>query len=273
MGKNTQSPQEEYTSIKGNHTTLSEDFILRAQEANRAPADHQPRMAMELLQEARNTLKSIHAVTTQPATPESRAVLATFQDKSTMSIRMVSQTLRAQNSKNPDQEAELTGPDGHPLSWRSLMENISSKDSVAHRILAAHNSTDSKALESAIQETKRHAVNIMCRLPLEYRDCFQEIHPQARTYQTTVFHDGSRIMWAFSHETKTSRDKPLAALSIPPDPRLSPGELKNHGSCSNCGGIAVQNVNAKRVQTNAYGMEVDEVFCLACTGGPEFASE
>ena len=190
-----------------------------------------------------------------------------------MSIRMVGQALRAHNSRNPDQEAKLTGPDGHPLSWRSLMENISGEDSVAHRILDAHNPTDSNAMESAIQEAERHAVNIMRRLPLEYRDCFQEIPPQARIYQTAVFHDGSRIMWILSHETNPNRDKPLAALAIPPDPRLSPGELKNHGDCSNCGGIAVQNVNAKRVQTTAYGMEVDEVFCLACIGGPEFAGE
>ena len=269
-------------STKGNRTHFSEDFILRAHEASRAAAENQPQMALELLQQARTTLKSIHAFTIQPVPLENRAVLAKFQDESFIIIRMVDQVLRARNGQIPYQETELIGPDGHPLSWRALMENISRQDSVANRIMAAHpgtgtnNPTDPTALESAIQEAKRHAVNTMYRLPLDYRDCFQHLQaiPQpGKTYQTAVFHDGSRIMWARSREANPRQDKPLAALAIPPDPRMSPGELKDHGDCSNCGGIAVQNVNAKRVQTTAYGMEVDEVFCLACTGGPEFAGE
>ena len=257
-------------STRGNDTPLSENFILRAQEANQAPADHQPRMAMELLQEARNTLKSIHAVTTPPTTLESRTVLATFQDKSTMNIRMVGQALRAQNSRNPDQEAELTGPDGHPLSWRSLMENISGQDSVAHRILDAHNTTDSKAMESAIQEAKRHAVNIMCRLPLEYRDCFQHLAdiPRRAVY-TALMQDGSRVAWVVRCSAggwQPRWEQTRAVAAIPPDPRLPHEELRHHGDCSSCGGVAVQEINARRVRAEAYGLDVDEIFCLVCLG-------
>ena len=138
MEQNAQSPQEEYMPIKGNRTPLSEDFILKAQEINQAPADHQPRMAMELLQEARKTLNSIRTVTTQPTTSESRAVLAKFQDESFIIIRMVDQGLQARNSQIPYQEAELIGPDGHPLSWRSLMDNLSRHNTVARKTVEAH---------------------------------------------------------------------------------------------------------------------------------------
>ena len=270
--------------IKGNPTPLSEDFLLKAQEANQAPADHQPRMAMELLQDARNTLNSIHAVTTQPTTSESREVLATFQDKSAMSIKMVGQTLQGQNSRNPDQEATLTGPDGHPLSWRSLMDNLSRHNTVARKTVEAHlghgphNPLDTGELESAAWEVERHAVNVMDRLPLECWDCFQHLADiPCRAVYTALMQDGSRVAWVRSAGARGLEPRwkqPLAVAAIPPDPRLTREELRRHGNCSICGGVAVQEVNARRIRAEAYGLDVDEIFCLACLGeGREFLEE
>ena len=284
MEQNAQSPQEEHMSIRGNRTPLSEDFILKAQEINQAPADHQPRMAMELLQEARKTLNSIHAVTTQPTTSGSRAVLAKFQDESFIIIRMVDQILQARNGQIPYQEAELIGPDGRPLSWRALMDNLSRHNTVARKTVEAHlgpgphNPLDTGALELAAWEAERHAVNVMNRLPLEYRDCFQHLAdiPRRAVY-TALMQDGSRVAWIRSAGASGREPRwkePLAVAAIPPDPRLPPEELRRHGDCSSCGSIAIQDANARRVRADAYGMDVDEVFCLVCLGeGREFLED
>ena len=241
-------------------------------------------MAMELIQETRHTLASIQTIGFHPATRSGRMVLAEFHDISNISIREVEGVLRARSSPGPEQEATLTSPGGQPMSWRCLMDNLSRHNTVAQKIMEAHlgpgphNPQDARAMEAAAREAERHAVNVMDRLPLEYRDSFQHLAdvPRRGVY-TALMQDGSRVAWVRScsnYGRQPRWKQPLAVAAIPPDPRLTPVELSCHGDCSCCCGVALQEVNARRVRAEAYGLDVDEVFCLVCLGeGREFLED
>ena len=243
-------------------------------------------MAQELLDRARRHMVHLCPITDH----RGRRVVLTLSDGSALHITPgPDNTLRATSHpgippKDPaepqvQRTATLLDARGGHMSWRGIMDTMARPGTIADRIFRAHlghsrANTDPVAMEHAIAETERHAVNIMHRLPLDYQDCISEPSYTVGERRTAHFSDGSRIAWARQGTNPgTHRQRPITVVPLPPDPRLDTDEINgsSNADCANCGGPAVDRVNARRVQAQAYGMEIDEIFCLACTHhGQEF---
>ena len=271
------------TTTQGTGKDFGSTLVSQAMRIRHAPPEEKPRRAMELLEQFRRNLRDMSTIALQQnARMEGRRViLATFHDSSCASIRQRDGVLIASPGLDPAIPGELTGPDGKPLTMRELMDNLQPRVTTAKKVIEAHlgpcphNPLDQNGLESAAWEADRHALYVMHRLPREYRDCFQHLGEVARSSpHTALLPDGSRVAWVrpAGYGKELRWQSPLAVAAIPPDPRWMKEELELRGDCTGCGGPALEGINARRVRAQAYGLEVDEIFCLVCTGGEhEFA--
>ena len=257
--------------------TTGENLHREADRINRAGLPERPGMAAKLLERLRRDLREMTTVMLWAGAPwEQRAITLTFHDRSRARVHQGNGTLMVSPDSDPARRVRLTAADGKPLTIRGLMDSLEPPITLARKIVEAHlgghphNPLDPGALESAAREADRHALNVMNRLPLEYRGCFHHLdRAPLSTLHTALLRDGSRVAWTRepSHRPESRWERPLAVAALPPDPRWMREELQaQQGDCSNCGGPALEGVNARRIRAHAYGSEIDEVFCLVCTG-------
>ena len=264
------------TTARMTREPRGENLPREADRINRADPRERPGMAMKLVEKLRRDLREMKTVRLCEGTAwEQRAIRLYFHDGSCARMHQRDGAVMASPDSDPARRVTLTGPDGNPITIRGLMDNLQPRVTTAKKVIEAHlgpgphNPLDQNGLESAAHEADRHALYVMHRLPLEYRDHFQHLGKvPGRSPHTALMPDGSRVAWIrlAGYGKEPRWQNPLAVAAIPPDPRWMREELELRGDCGNCGGPALEDVNARHVRTDAYGLEVDEMFCLVCLG-------